>query len=264
MDNFHWKLQEYKGANTRFRCPKCHKPREYTRYIDSEGNYAPFEYGKCNREIKCGYFNYPNSIETHAPIFTPEMVKQEFINWNNYKYNLNTDSDLVKSMITFFGDESKVIETLKKYYVRTENNYMIFPYINKSNQLTYVKKMGYNGFNRTKYIYTPYKAKTGVFKQCLFGLHLVDNSKIIHVVESEKTALICDIFYPEYTWVATGGLNMISKINDLESGVIFPDKGKSFEKWSDRVDTTRFTMNDLLENSDSPEGSDLADYILRI
>ena len=45
---------------------------------------------------------------------------------------------------------------------------------------------------------------------------------------------------------------------------IFPDKGKSFKKWSDRIDTTCFTMNDLLENSDSPEGSDLADYILRI
>jgi len=263
MENFYWKLEEYKGQNTRFRCPKCQKAREYTRFVDSDGNYPPYEYGKCNRENKCGYFNYPNSIQTDAPKFTPEMIQQEFINWKNYRYNLNIDSDLVKFMISFFGDEQKVINTLKKYYVRTDKNSMIFPYINKSNQLTYVKKMGYNGFNRTKYIYTPFKAKIGVFKQCLFGLHLVDYSKAVHVVESEKTALFCDIYYPNYTWIATGGLNMISKIDDLENAVIFADKGKSFVKWSERINTSKFTMNDMLEKTDLPEGSDLADYILK-
>ena len=152
---------------------------------------------------------------------------------------------------------------IKKYYVRTDKNSMIFPYINRSNQLTYVKKMGYNGFNRTKYIYTPFKAKSGVFKQCLFGLHLVDYSKAVHVVESEKTALFCDIYYPNYTWIATGGLNMISKIEYLDNAVIFADKGKSFVKWSERINTSKFIMNDMLENTDLPEGSDLADLIIK-
>ena len=59
-------------------------------------------------------------------------------------------------------------------------------------------------------------------------------------------------------------LNLIKYyVRTEKSYWIFPDKGKSFKKWSDRIDTTCFTMNDLLEHSDSPEGSYLADYILR-
>jgi hypothetical protein len=82
------------------------------------------------------------------------------------------------------------------------------------------------------------------------------------IVESEKTALICSIKYPKYTWLATGGLNLISRINSLESGIVFADKGKTFNVWSDRVNSSKFKMNDTLEKTDLKDGSDLADLIL--
>ncbi len=55
---------------------------------------------------------------------------------------------------------------------------------------------------------------------------------------------------------------MISKINVLQSATIFADKGKAFLKWSDTIDKTRFVMDDLLENTNLPEGSDIADLYL--
>ena len=261
MKEYHWKLQEYKGQNTRFRCPKCGKPREYTRFVNSEGQYADFEYGKCNRVEKCGYFSYPNGITSNAPKFIhkPEVI--EFIDWSDYTYSLDTDSEFVSALIGLFG-ETKVLDTLKKYFIRTEGDSMIYPYVDAKNRLTYVKKMGYKGINRTSGIYTPYKAEKGRFKQCLFGLHLVSRAKQNCVVESEKTALMCDIVYPEHTWLATGGLGMISKIKAIDRATVFADKGKAFNIWSDKLDSTKYVMSTMLEESNHEEGDDLADLLL--
>ena len=262
MDKFKWKLQRYNGQNTRFRCPNCRKSRQYTRFINSLGEYAPFEYGKCNRSEKCGYFNYPNGEKTTAPDFKHKPKKIEFIDWNNYNYDLDLNASFTSSLIELIGDEKLVFETLCKYYVRTDGNNMIYPYVDANNRLTYVKKMLYKGLKRDKYIYTPHKADKGVFKQCLFGLHLVSDLIQNCVVESEKTALVCAILYPDYTWLATGGLNMVSKVNVLDKAIIYPDKGKAFTIWKDKLNENKYTFNDILENTNLPDGSDLADMVL--
>jgi hypothetical protein len=262
MANYFWNLEPYKGQNTRYRCPKCRKGRQYTRFVNSKGEYAPYEYGKCNRIEKCGYFNYPNGITTNAPKFIHKPEVQEFIDWDNYSYDIDTNSEFIKALIEFFKNEDSVLHTIKKYHVRTDGDAMIYPFIDGKNRITYVKKMHYSGLNRSKGIYTPYKAKTGRFKQCLFGEHLITSSKENCVVESEKTALICDLVYPKYTWLATGGLGMISKIDVLDNAIVFPDKGKAFKNWSNKIDSSRFTISTIIENTELPEGSDLADTLV--
>lgn len=261
MGSYYWELQKYNGQNTRFRCPNCRKARQYTRFVNSLGEYAPFEFGKCNRTEKCGYFNYPSGIKTTASKFryTPEII--EFIDWSNFNYDLDLNSSLISSLIDLVGNQKLVFDTLCKYYVRTDGDYIIYPFVDKNNRLTYVKKMLYKGLKRDRYIYTPYKAKKGRFKQCLFGLHLVDDTTHNCVVESEKTALICAMLYPKYTWLATGGLNMVSKIKVLDSATIYPDKGKAFQIWKDKLNDDKYTFNDILENSNLPDGSDIADMI---
>ena len=53
-------LQPYKGKQTRYTCPKCNKPLQFTRYINTQTNeHLATNVGKCNREVKCGYHYKP-------------------------------------------------------------------------------------------------------------------------------------------------------------------------------------------------------------
>lgn len=93
-------------------------------------------------------------------------------------------------------------------------------------------------------------------------MHLVSLDKPIGVVESEKTALMCDLFFPKTSWLATGGEQMILKVNVLDNARIFADKGKAFQNWKKKLDPKKFRMDNALEFSGLKEGSDLADYIV--
>ena len=78
---------------------------------------------------------------------------------------------------------------------------------------------------------------------CLVGLHqlLILNSKFsIGIVEAEKTAVILSGHYPQYIWLATGGLGelQVNKFRPLRGRkvVLFPDtdpEGKTFARWYD-------------------------------
>ncbi|WP_033961256.1 DUF6371 domain-containing protein [Psychroserpens jangbogonensis] len=270
MADYYWKLQRYKGQNTRFRCPECRGGKQYTRFVNSSGQYAPYEYGKCNRVEKCGYFNYPkkNGHDTRISGLSLSTIKmkrepQSFIDWNEYKYDLNTDNDLFQYIFNKTkASKESILKAFKMYRIGTDKNRLIFPFIDKDNRLTYVKSIYYLNGHRTNNIYTPFKAKDGRFKQCLFGLHLLEHNKVINVVESEKTALIMSIIAPQYIWMATGGLNFYNKIKVLGNATIFADKGKAFNYWASKLDLSKYYMHTVLEVTDLPEGSDLADYYL--
>lgn len=56
-------LQPYAGPKSRTDCPACGKPRCFTRYLDSNtGELLPDKYGRCNREVNCGYHFTPYEI----------------------------------------------------------------------------------------------------------------------------------------------------------------------------------------------------------
>ena len=76
-------------------------------------------------------------------------------------------------------------------------------------------------------------------KQCLFGLHLLnDNVKQVAIVESEKTALIMSIEFPNYTWMSTGSLQgfKYEYLAPLKGTAIiaFPDKG-GYDQWQKQL-----------------------------
>ena len=71
-------------------------------------------------------------------------------------------------------------------------------------------------------------------RYCLFGLHLLNNpdnqNKPICIVESEKTAIIASIVYPDGLWLSTGSSRYLNKMNisdipeEMKNNIIlFPD-----------------------------------------
>ncbi|MCG2460386.1 DUF6371 domain-containing protein [Flavobacteriaceae bacterium F89] len=110
-------------------------------------------------------------------------------------------------------------------------------------------------------------------KQCLFGLHLINENKTrtIALVEGEKTAIIMSIFKPEYLWMATGSkggfkYEMLKPIKDFNI-IAFPDKGEIYEWKSTAMELNgfgfRITVNDWMEGrAEYSKGTDLADVYL--
>lgn len=102
----------------------------------------------------------------------------------------------------------------------------------------------------------------------LFGLHLVSRNPdaTIAIVESEKTAILCAIQWPEYIWLATGGCGNLQphKLAPLMHRrlVLFPDSGQ-LQKWQHKMADsghTRYTFDTSLENH--PPNTDIADLLL--
>lgn len=106
--------------------------------------------------------------------------------------------------------------------------------------------------------------------QCLFGLHLLSESiKQVAIVESEKTAVIMSIEFPQFTWMATASLNgfkydLLEPLKNKEI-IAFPDKG-GYEKWRSTADNLNrvgfdIRVSKLLENKGYETGWDLVDVI---
>lgn len=124
---------------------------------------------------------------------------------------------------------------------------------------------------------------------CLFGTHLLSQSQCsdklssrlskgpIAVVEAEKTAIIMSELYPEYLWLAAGGMNELTatKLFPLKGKkiILFPDTdedGRAYETWyrimleAQKLLSQSIFLSPLLELNATPDQKrrkiDLVDY----
>lgn len=134
-------------------------------------------------------------------------------------------------------------------------------------------------FNHVTWVHKKLRLEGFELRQCLFGEHLLkgDEFSPVAIVESEKTAIIASVYFPQFIWLACGAMN---NLNAERCGVLkgrhvilFPDLN-AFEKWSAKamlltgeLSGTLFSVSDLLERqaseADKSEGLDLADYLTR-
>ena len=137
-------------------------------------------------------------------------------------------------MSDMFGYEP-CVKVWQKYHVTTDNNGLaVFWYTNIENKICYDKRIKYNydghrdkSFGGTRR-FTTIKGYT---ERPLFGSHLIEDGKAIHVVESEKTALIASLYYPDRIFVGTGGKNGLHDIED--NMILYPDLD-AVDYWSSR------------------------------
>ncbi len=111
-------------------------------------------------------------------------------------------------------------------------------------------------------------------RQCMFGEHLLhqNSTKLVVIVESEKTALIGAWKMPQYVWLATGGMQMLKPTEALRGSdvILIPDLGAE-DAWRAKMEQLTpicksVTLSDCLSRMATEEhrqqGMDIADFIL--
>jgi hypothetical protein len=297
-------LEPYKGMSSRYRCPACkHRNKTFSLYIDTEtGEHLNPSVGRCNRIDSCTYHYTPkqyfkdNNISFDTPQYKehkhkPIEIKQKTVSLipvDVFKASLKAhdNNHFVKYLIDLFGNEIAG-NLVKCYFIGTSkrwNGATVFWQIDNAGKVRTGKIMLYNPLTG-KRIKEPYncidwahkhlKQSDFDLKQCFYGQHLlIDKSKPVAIVESEKTALIASVYLPAFIWLAVGSLEGLNptKCQALQGRNVslFPDLN-GFKKWSDKAkelsNITSFNVSDLLERKASEaerkNGLDLADYLVR-
>ena len=120
------------------------------------------------------------------------------------------------------------------------------------------------------WVHSILKKPNYILKQCLYGLHLLnETTKQVAIVESEKTALIMSIEFPNYTWMSTGSLSgfKYEYLAPLKGTAIiaFPDKG-GYVQWQKTADILNdkgfdIKVSQFLENNEYDDSWDLVDIL---
>lgn len=306
MSEHRYILQPFKGMNTRYRCPGCQRSEKtFSRYIDANtGEQIHAAVGRCNRESNCGYHYTPKqyfqdhgiSIQITQPkTYEPRSVAPQpkavsFIPIEIFKASLNPTAfeanHFVKFLIEIFGIEV-TSEVVSRYFIATSKYWpgaTVFWQIDTQGKLRTGKIMLYNPttgkrvkepFNHIHWVHKVIQQREFNLRQCLFGEHLlIDKTKPVAIVESEKTAIIASIYLPQFIWCAAGSLTnlTVEKCGILKGRTVtlFPDLN-GFDKWSSKAKEishiAKFNVSDLLERkateAERKQGFDLADYLIK-
>jgi hypothetical protein len=293
-------LEPYKGRASRYRCPSCGNPAQFTRYIDTEtGEHLSPTVGKCNRVNNCGHHETPKQyFESNGITVKPPQRKQatvikkipaSFIDTEQFKesHKGGEHNYFVTFLNNHFGaDIAGQLEG--KYFIGTSKKWQgatVFWQIDTQWKVRTGKIMLYSPttgkrvkepYNYISWVHNAVKSPNFNLQQCFFGEHLLKgNSKPVAIVESEKTAIIASYFYPKFVWLAAGSKDGLTadKWNVLKGRTVtlFPDL-KAFEKWKANAQElskiAKVTVSEYLEQiateAERKEGLDLADYLLKL
>lgn len=288
---FRYILEE---GSKKSQCPACNKKR-FVRYIDKKtGDYLPEIFGRCDREDSCGYFYDPYSdgyVNGKKLYKLPERVQKnrqnsvDFIPYHTFSESLKAyqKNYFIQYLLSLF-DKNTVDKLISTYRIGTSKHWegsTVFWQIDMQGDIRTGKVMLYsNNGHRVK---EPYSHINWVhsllynnynLEQCLFGEHLLSDDKRIPIaiVESEKTAILSSVYFPEYIWLAAGSKSNLKpeRCNSLigRRVVLFPDLG-AFNDWTQKAhDLSYFcdiSVSDVLESyaddCEKEEGYDLADYL---
>ena len=281
-----------KGKST---CPECGQ-RTFVLYVDNAtGKPLHPSCGKCDRADHCG-FHYPpkqyfadNNIPfdndgEHTPRPKPTPAPQpSYIDTDLMKKSLaNYEQNHLTKWLTGVVGKTMAREAIGRYFVGTsKNDGTVFWQIDLQGRVRAGKIIVYgkDGHRRkditppVQWVHTTLKLPDFILSQCLFGEHLLtDKSKIVAIVEAEKTAVIASIYLPGMIWLACGGSEGLSAdkcaVLRGRNVVLFPDCGK-YEKWSIKAKelskSSTVSVSSLVEEQatgqERESGFDIADYL---
>jgi len=298
MGSYKYILERYKiGGSNRYTCPNCGKKKCFTRYQNSEtGEYIDDACGKCDHESSCGYHYTPKQFFQDNPsnrkerwqsrppqITTVKTLQQpqrtiEFIDPIYVERSHSTESVFMKWALSRFSPYDKVHEAFNAYRIgATRSGAVIFWQIDINGRVRTGKRIYYNpDGHRTSYVSFIHKKmenqgilhKNWTATQCLFGEHLLAErpDDVVYLVESEKTAFVCSIYYPQFVWLATGGCKGLKsdKLKPLggRKVVIIPDSGV-LQHWQDIMSECKDIDYRIVKDIEQyPPNTDILDILL--
>jgi len=210
------------------------------------------------------------------------------------RFDVKCESDLARFLMAKFPNVDSVVETVNKYRIGiSHEGHTIFWYIDRDDDVRMGKIMAYREGGHRDHSLFPRSVprelvKQGLLsdnytlKQTLFGEHLLshpeNNDKIIGIVESEKTAVICSLCLPDIIWLATGSMNNLQtermEAVRTRNVIFFPDtdeQSMAYNKWCSRAEELNrqgwhIQVSDYLENVATQEQRqqkiDIADLLI--
>ena len=168
---FRYKLE---NGSKKHICPNCNKKR-FVRYIDTEtGEILPDDYGRCDRESKCGYHLNPykngyterikeqgNTVnwELKAPSYKPKaQPKKETVfipvselikTLKNYDKNIFIQNLFNKVKFPFDAEEIEKTISLYRLGTNAENGAICFPFIDVDQNIRAVQEKIFDDNNHT-------------------------------------------------------------------------------------------------------------------
>ena len=282
-------------------CPAC-KHKSYVLYLDNAtGEPLHSTVGKCDRADNCGHHYSPkeyfrdNNISFDKKEYAPVQAlkanllsmkpQPSYIDESIFKKSLRgyENNQFVKWLSGIVGEDA-AMKAIEMYHVGTsKNNGTCFWQIDTQSKIRAGKIIQYdsNGHRRkdvappVQWVHSLLKLPNFNLKQCFFGEELLrDVTKMVAIVESEKTAIVGSIYLPDIIWLACGGSEGLSieKCQVLKGRdvVLYPDVGM-FSKWSEKAkELSKFCnvrVSDLIEtkatDAERQAGYDIADYLIK-
>jgi hypothetical protein len=314
MSQHKYILEPYRGPKTRHTCPQCQEKKRFTRYIDSiTGIYISDNVGRCDRENNCNYHYTPSSffsdnpsckavtyrdtnttVTQKAPVtdvtpVTPiQYLPHHVFNWSMDRFR---ECSLYPFLSKLFRP-TIADQLCKDFFIGSnKDGYTVFWQMDKEGNIRQAKVMQYDPEsgrrNKEKGAFFAgkkiLKDENAHLRQCFFGEYqLADEAtslKPVAIVESEKTAVIASVYYPNLIWIATGGKygcrwteSSACKVLAKRKVILYPDLG-AFDAWRIKgqlvsaIAGCKVAVSSILErmatNEDREQGLDLADFLLR-
>jgi len=227
-----------------------------------------------------------DQLKSLSPI---ELNEYSYINMKYVKETENNfKSNLMVQQLNIYFNKQSVKEVIHKYRIGTSKTWdgaTIFWYIDIHGKVCSGETMKFDylynepiGFDDKPFVDSMRAIlyKQGLIddsfnqKNILFGEHLLKNSqKPIAIVESEKTAVIASLEYPDFTWLATGIDSQLTfdKFKVLEGfDVTLCPNNHNFKLWYKKAIEYGFKISLLTKHELSWKGNpktDLSDWILK-
>lgn len=300
-----WRLS-WPGLKVRAeRCPSCQHKR-FSPYLTEQGNRADaggLIFGRCSRVNSCGYHLKPwEVLEGFSGPVTPyqpvQRVERRQVKYISAEFRRKHDRPnvLTRYVEHTFGPGSAA-EVARRFDVGTLERYgrehVVFwqadqfgnihtgkaiPYEIRGGQLKRLRGSGGGAYWMHKALDTvPLDLE---WTSQFFGLKQLDTLEAapVAVVESEKTAILCALAFPNFAWVATGGSSFLTAYNNEctlfeplrgRRCVLFPDSDQ-LDTWSTKADVLRrqgfnvqvdTSWTQVLTPEQVAEGWDLADTL---